>query len=160
MTSKKPIMSHLSSRQIMSIYLKLSSTSTYTPPPNFTHFMAINSNMASKRSSQKEAMKPMLNVRESYSAMSFIDAAGGSSRRHQSAVVPVLSPGKSPPSGNLPLENVDGRHQAPPRQHATKLYLITYWQINYTALVVLLISFEGTLPLLPSPTITAVTLLM
>ena len=48
--------------------------------PKFTHFMAISSNMASKRSSQKEAMKPMLKVRESYSAMSFTDAAGGSSQ--------------------------------------------------------------------------------
>ena len=54
--------------------------------------MAISSNMASKRSSQKEAMKPILKDRESYSAMSFTDAAGGYSHRHQSAIVQELSP--------------------------------------------------------------------
>ena len=37
-------------------------------------------------------MKPILKVREPYSAMSFTDAAGGSSHRHQSAVVQGLSP--------------------------------------------------------------------
>ena len=69
--------------------------------------MAISSNMASMRSSQKEAMKPILKVRESYSAMSFTDAAEGiqppASIRHRSG---TLS-GGSQPSANAPSGNAD-----------------------------------------------------
>ena len=64
--------------------------------PKFTHFMAISSNMASMRSSQKEAMRPRLNVREPYSAMSFTKAAGDLSRpasiRRRSGTLSEKSP--------------------------------------------------------------------
>ena len=86
--------------------------------PKFTHFMAISSNMASKRSSQKEAMKPMLKVRESYSAMSFTDAAGGSSQTginppsSRNSLRGIVAFGKSP-FGECGCAVPSTKHQAP-----------------------------------------------
>ena len=64
-------------------------------------------------------MKPILNVRESYSAMSFIDAAGGSSHRHQSAIVQELSP-RNRRLRQTPLRGMRmcrTKHQAPSTKH-------------------------------------------